>query len=663
MMHDLEKRAEQLAYDYSKSPDSVSRQEVVDLITDTYRRAVELFDAKVARGESLLPQEQEIYDLCKRELKGNADSGRQLTSVYGALFNSIELIRNCIAAVADWFQVNSETDRADMCLVRAGNVILPGYASVLEEFFMTISEFFSPAFVPSAVGLAEGQAECALFYQEKRTVDKALADSMLTIAGYAYEGHPVSTGAEYQKLSKEELPPDIRVLYDEQQGLLSASNGLKIWIGKKDNAIVVSYSGTDVRDADMVYADIIQLSAPSVLYLKAAGFLKMMLDYIPDKQFYVTGHSLGGGLTQFSVAANMDQHGNRLQGYGYNPAGLSMTSLRHLGSSRLKNACKKMWIFMTCYDPVSLVGGKIGCLTTLPKTAQNGHGMADLKVCMQKYLSYSEPAPSADVQITWRNHAENDFIPYTRKLSCVSSAGTIYPIFNRNVLTESESILTVSIPQSVFSCLDFQIGTVDCCMGIYNKLNGTAHTVMNRLLLLTSGEPKVTDRSIGNLHSSIIYGKFGLGIEQFIASVEKVYVESQEVFSGSRTAYEKVLSKLNNPFEYDKKAWCDGIRIQFGINMQDIFSKWPLAEKYFDIFLNKVTSDRIDIYRSVTSEMQPGQEAVKTFLSRFEESTLKNIEKLLDEAVRWTVITAADEKQYLDVIRRFCDRVIEESGR
>ena len=61
--------------------------------------------------------------------------------------------------------------------------------------------------------------------------------------------------------------------------------------------------------------------------------------------------------------------------------------------------------------------------------------------------------------------------------------------------------------------------------------------------------------------------------------------------------------------------------------------------------------------------MQPGQEAVKTFLSRFEESTLKNIEKLLDEAVRWTVITAADEKQYLDVIRRFCDRVIEESGR
>ena len=257
MMHDLEKRAEQLAYDYSKSPDSVSRQEVVDLITDTYRRTVELFDAKVARGESLLPQEQEIYDLCKRELKGNADSGRQLTSVYGALFNSIELIRNCIAAVADWFQVNSETDRADMCLVRAGNVILPGYASVLEEFFMSISEFFSPAFVPSAVGLAEGQAECALFYQEKRTVDKALADSMLTIAGYAYEGHPVSTGAEYQKLSKEELPPDIRVLYDEQQGLLSASNGLKIWIGKKDNAIVVSYSGTDVRDADMVYADII----------------------------------------------------------------------------------------------------------------------------------------------------------------------------------------------------------------------------------------------------------------------------------------------------------------------------------------------------------------------------------------------------------------------
>lgn len=658
-MNDLEERAEQLARDYSKSPDSVSREEVIELITDTYRRTVELFDAKTARGEKLLPEEQKIYDLCKQELEKQAAPARQLTSVYGALFNSIELVRNCIAQITDWFHLNSETDKADMCLVKAGDSILPGYAGVIEGFFTTIAEFFTPVFTPAAVGLAEGQAECALLYQENRTVDKTLADAMLTIAGYAYEGCPGLSNTGYQKLSKDELPPEIRILYDEEQGLLTASKGLRVWLGKKENTIVVSYSGTDIQDADMVYADIIQLSAPSVLYLKAAGLLKLMLNYIPGKQFYVTGHSLGGGLTQFSVTANMDRHGSRLQGYGYNPAGLSMVSLRHLGASRLKQSYKKMWIFMTCYDPVSLAGGKTGCLTTLPKTEKNGHGMADLKVCMQKYLSAPQPEPSSSIQIIWRNHPKADFIPYTKKLSCADAKGTVYPIFNGNASSGPTPFITVNIPQPVFSLLDFQTSTVGCCLGVYNKLNGTAHTVMNRLLLLSQGDPAVTDQSIGNLHSSIIYGKFGLGIQDFIASIEKTYAESQEAFSGSRTAYEKALSKLNNPFEYDKQAWCDGIRIQFGIKMQDIFSQWPLSETYFDTFLNTVTSNRIDIYRSVMSEMQPGQEAAKTFLSRFEDQTLQNIGTLLDEAVRWNIITSEDKTEYISTIKNFCDRVLQ----
>lgn len=43
----------------------------------------------------------------------------------------------------------------------------------------------------------------------------------------------------------------------------------------------------------MVYADILQLSTPGIFYLKAAGLLKLPLDHILGKQFYVTGHSLG----------------------------------------------------------------------------------------------------------------------------------------------------------------------------------------------------------------------------------------------------------------------------------------------------------------------------------------------------------------------------------
>lgn len=656
---DLEERVEQMVHHYSKNPDSVKKEEVVELIADTYHFTVELFEAKMAKGEKLIAEEREIYDLCRQEIRKVSDTEQQLGSIYGALFNAIELVRNCIMQIKDWFNLTSEQDRADFCLIKAGNNILPGYAGIVEGFFTTIAEFFMPVFTPTIIGVAEAQAECALKYQEARDVDKTFSSLMLDIAEYAYDGHSSSKKGEFEKLQTSELPQEIRVLYDEKQGLLTSTKGLQVWLGKKDNQIVVSYSGTDIKDLNMVYADIIQLSAPSVLYLKAAGLLKLLLDYIPGKQFFVTGHSLGGGLTQFSLTANIKMHADRLCGYGFNPAGLSMVSLCHLEALRLKQACRKMWVFMTCYDPVSAVGGKIGCLTTLPKTDKNGHGMADLKVCMKKYREEPKPVPSVNNTITWRNHDETDFIPYTRKLSFVDRNGTVYPVFNDNVSSRSQNFIKIDIPEALFTCLNISKTCSDSCMGVYNKFNGTAHTVMNRILLLADKEPVVTQNSIGNIHSSIIYGKFGLGMQEFVPFLEKAYADSNQACAGSRTTYEKMLAKLNNPFEYDKQAWIDGIKIQFGIDMDTVFTQWPLAEKYFNAFLNSITSDRIDIYRSVYTGGTPDRKMILTFLSLFKDKVIVQAGKLMDEAVNWNVITEENKRRYESEIRDFCNRVLQ----
>lgn len=395
-----------------------------------------------------------------------------------------------------------------------------------------------------------------------------------------------------------------------------------------------------------------------MLYLKAAGLLKMLRDSMPGKKFYVTGHSLGGGLTQFSVSANMNLDSDKIEGFGYNPAGLSMVSLRHLGGTRLGRAKKALWIFMTSYDPVSAVGGKAGCLTTLPKTDKNGHGMADLKVCMKKYLESPLPQPLPPIGITWRNHCEGDFIPYTRKLSFKDDNGKIYPVFNENAASAADDFIHARVPAALLNCFQLSEKASDCCMGVYNKFNGTAHTVMNRLLLLAEDEPVVTTGSIGNIHSSIIYGKFGLGMKEFIPMLQKAYTDSGESVAGSRSSYEKVLAKLNNPFAYDKQAWCDGIMIQFRIDMQSIFARYPYAEGYFDTFLNKVTSDRMDIYRSIFKGIAPEKKDIESFLTRFKQSVLTNAGKVMDEAVRWGVITAGEKTKYSDEICSFADWVI-----
>lgn len=654
---ELEERAEKMTEDYLKNPGSVTQKEVSGLALDTYRLTVEMLDQKTAMGMTLLPEEKEIYDLCKAEIAKSREQKPQLTSYYSALFHAIEIVRNCIDQVKDWFDISSEKDKASMALANAGNQLLPGYAGVVEGCFITIAELFVPTFVPSAAMMAEAQAECALRYQEKRTVDKPLAAAMLQIAGCAYEGCESSIEG-WTKLSASELPAKIRVLYDEKKGLLSGSRGLQVWLGKKEGQIVVSYCGTDPADLDMDYADILQLSAPSVLYLKAAGLLKMLRDSMPGKKFYVTGHSLGGGLTQFSVSANMNLDSDKIEGFGYNPAGLSMVSLRHMGGTRLGRARKVLWIFMTCFDPVSAVGGKAGCLTTLPKTDKNGHGMADLKVCMKKYAESPSPSPLSTTGITWRNHFESDFIPYTRKLSFRDDNGKIYPVFNGNAASSSEDFIHARIPGALLERFGLSEKASDCCMGVYNKFNGTAHTVMNRMLLFAEDEPVVTTGSTGNIHSSIIYGKFGLGMREFIPMLQKAYADSGESAAGSRTAYEKALSKLNNPFEYDKQAWCDGIMIQFRIDMHSIFVRYPYAEGYFDTFLNKVTSDRMDIYRSLFKGKAPERKDIQSFLTRFKQSVLVNGGKLMDEAVRWGVITAGEKAEYENEIAAFADLVI-----
>ncbi len=654
---DLEERGDKMARDFLADPDSVSKQDVVDLIKDTYRLTVQLFEEKLARGERLLPEEREIYDLCRKEISTAQEDG-PYQGILSALFHSIELIRNCITTVKNWFDLTSEKEKADLCIVSAGDEILPRYGSLIEGFFSVIKEFFIPLPVSVATDLAVGQEQCARYYQRTAAVDKPLASSMLDIADYAYRGHAESKPEEYQKLKADELPEKIRVLYDENKGLLTSSRGLRAWLGKKDNSIVVSYSGTDTKNFDMVYADVVQLSAPSVLYLKAAGLLKLMLDHMPGRKFFVTGHSLGGGLSQFSLTANVEKDRDRLNGYGYNPAGLSQTSLDHLEKKRLEKATEKVWIFMTCADIVSPLGGKIGCLTTLPKTDRNAHWMDDLKVCMKEYLKEPPPAPSGKIAITWRNHSDSDFIPYTKTLSFVDQHGTVYPVFNKNVSSSATDFITVKIPDKLFAKLNLEPIPSGCCLGVYNKFNGTAHTVMNRLLLLTEQEPVVTDCSIGNIHSSIIYGKYGLGIDKFVKLLQEAYADSGQTDPDTQTAHEKALALLHDPLEEDKKAWCQGIKLQFGLDMQNIFDEWPLSERSFDMFINNITSDRIDIYRAIATDTAPTRDMILNFLSRFRQSVLEHLETLLDEAVRWGVITAEDEERYIHEILAFSDRVL-----
>ena len=82
---------------------------------------------------------------------------------------------------------------------------------------------------------------------------------------------------------------------------------------------VVAFRGT--KDIWNVITDFAQyLVGVSIVYKMALGLLLELKDIWRDKRFWVLGHSLGGGLTQFAVTGI---NRSEFVGFGYNSAGLS----------------------------------------------------------------------------------------------------------------------------------------------------------------------------------------------------------------------------------------------------------------------------------------------------------------------------------------------------
>jgi hypothetical protein len=651
---DLEKRAREYTADYLADPNSVTQAQLRGLITDTYLQTVAMFDEEIREGDALLPYEQEIYDLCKREIDAGAD--RRLKGVLSAFFSSIELIRDCIDAIRDMFGLCGDADKADAELKKAGNAVLPSYATTLSKVFVTIADFFSPPLVPTIYELSRAQIDCALKYQGALTINKTLCSNMVNVASYAY-GDPPKPSEPYTKLTATEIPQSVKALYNEGKGLLTSTGGLAVWLGKSGDNIAVAFSGTDPTNMSMLYADVAQLSQASVLYLKAAGLLKILLDANPGKNFYVTGHSLGGGLTQFALTANITGNESRLTGFAFNTAGLSGVSLDHLTSGRLNKAKQRVYVFLTYHDPVSLLGGKIGCMTTLPQTTNSGHGITCVREGFDAYMKIVSGS-FATIRMSLKNNSSDDFIPYTKTLSISDSGGNNYPLFSSSPGGASE-FKSFDIPKALFDELAIPKNVSDCVLGVYNKFNGTAHTVINRLLLMRDGMPDITTDSIGNIHSSIIYGKFGLGIKDFIDLFEKQLGASGLLPSMNRSGYELMLGYIRNPYDYDSTAWFTGIKIQFGIDVPSLFPRYPYAERTFREFLIKLTADRVDLYNEIANRHTvPTEQDKKDFITRYKALALTAVDDLMGEAVRWSIISPAQRIEFYSEADRFASRVV-----
>ncbi len=114
----------------------------------------------------------------------------------------------------------------------------------------------------------------------------------------------------------EELPDVLKSHYNPTTGILHYSSGLKALIVKRPWSVTIAFAGTEfglkskTGRTGTIKTNLYQrFGWYTPMYQEAAGVVKALYQHLPSGvALRVTGHSLGGGLTQFTTAANVRIH-------------------------------------------------------------------------------------------------------------------------------------------------------------------------------------------------------------------------------------------------------------------------------------------------------------------------------------------------------------------
>lgn len=208
-----------------------------------------------------------------------------------------------------------------------------------------------------------------------------LEERGIRMADYAYKGVQSNCGYKPTKIipvtfSKQPLKKSKQTLFDLNYGLRGALFMIdkdKTTKGLPDNAVYLMFSGT--QSWHNIKTDVSQFLHSDAVYYAA---LSVMQEVNVERQnsnypvLVVGGHSLGGGLAQFSVGASKDK--SDLIGLGYNAAGLSNFLLSKVTR---KNTRHFTHIFIE-NDPIHKWANQIGRCIILPNQRWIGHSINNL---------------------------------------------------------------------------------------------------------------------------------------------------------------------------------------------------------------------------------------------------------------------------------------------
>lgn len=329
-------------------------------------------------------------------------------------------LRHLIDFIATrYFSHRDGRRRLDAFLVQEGQAALPHYNYITERlsgFPMTSY----PTLVQMLAGVVAAMIRCRHHYRDNAHYPNRIP-TWITFSRYAYldpgaGGYlmgmaPQPDAALLPGIPLASLNPAFSSFggtagYDPASGHVHVRHGFNAYI-KQENAgnghcnVHVAFRGTDTGHRNVfvpnVLTDIFQLYSCDICYIRAAGLIRHLLNVPGIASMQATGHSLGGGMAQFGVAANVPSH-LPVGGVALNAAGLSGKSLQALGAAHLTAAAGVLDHITTYRDPVSTFGGGlVGGRYRIPwqnPPLSNGHGLADVAACYMAAVAGGAPIPA-----------------------------------------------------------------------------------------------------------------------------------------------------------------------------------------------------------------------------------------------------------------------------
>ena len=130
--------------------------------------------------------------------------------------------------------------------------------------------------------------------------------------------------------------------------------------------------------------------------------------------------------------------------------------------------------------------------------------------------------------------------------------------------------------------------------GIYNTVNGTCHTIANRILALSDNNQANVSASVDDKYSVVVFGKYGAGTEPFVQLLR----DSAAQASIPDTTLESIIARVKKPEEDELTAWAEIIQSLLNIDIKAWLDGNPAIKNAALIEMRSWCDERDTIYQN-----------------------------------------------------------------